>query len=97
MNHAPNVYADITWALGQPTTTAWHLVMAKECRVIDRIFWGTDTVWDDVDMYIKFAEMGINYVQNDLNVILKRCGWPTLTQEEIEGILDKNVRKLLKL
>lgn len=97
MNHAPNVYADITWALGHPTTTAWHLVMAKECHVIDRIFWGTDTVWNDIDMYMKFAKMGINYVQNDLNSILKKCGWPTLTQEEIEGILNQNVRKLLKI
>lgn len=97
MRHAPNVYTDISQLLDRPTLLAWYLTMAKEYGVIDRVFWGSDYVGEDIVEYFKIVQGEITWISNNLNKSLTKSGWPTLTQEEIIGILSTNVRRLLKL
>ena len=47
--------------------------------------------------YFKKVRKETTWIKRDLNNILKRSGWPNLSDEEINGILRENVRKLLKL
>ena len=102
MKHAPNVYTDVCELFSRPTILAWYLMMAKEYGVIDRIIWGSDydIFWyDDYDFsgYVKKVKQETSWIKQDLNKILAKAGWPTLTQQEIEGILGNNARKLLKI
>ncbi len=102
MKHAPNVYTDVCELFPRPTWLAWYLMMAKEYGVIDRVIWGSDydVYWyDDYDFsrYFKKVEDETTWIREDLNKILERSGWPTLTQDEIAGILGGNARRLWKL
>ncbi|HDY86998.1 MAG TPA: hypothetical protein ENH82_02650 [bacterium] len=102
MKHAPNVYTDVCELFTRPTVLAWYLLMAKEYGVIDRIIWGSDydIYWyDDFDFsrYFKKVKEETSWIKYDLNKILQKSGWPTLTQEEINGILYTNAKKMLKL
>ena len=102
MNHAPNVYTDVCELFTRPTVLAWYLMMAKEYGVIDRVIWGSDydIYWyDDFDFsrYFKKVKEETSWIRNDLNKILNKSGWPTISQEEINGILYMNVKKMLKL
>ena len=102
MKHAPNVYTDVCELFTRPTVLAWYLMMAKEYGVIDRVIWGTDydIYWyDDFDFsrYFKKVKEETSWIKHDLNKILQKSGWPTLTQNDINGILYKNAKKLLKL
>lgn len=102
MKHAPNVYTDVCELFYRPTVLAWYLMMAKEYGVIDRVIWGSDydVYWyEDYDFtrYFKKVKKETSWIKKDLNMILRRSGWPTLSQEEIDGILGGNVKKLWKL
>ncbi len=102
MKHAPNVFTDICELFTRPTVLAWYLLMAKEYGVIDRIVWGTDydIYWyDDFDFkkYFKKVKDETSWIKYDLNKILQKSGWDTLTQKEINGILYTNAKKMLKL
>jgi len=97
MKHAPNVYTDIAQLLDRPKLLAWYLAMAKEYGVIDRVLWGSDYVGEDVSEYFKIVQREIIWIRKDLNKTLKQSGWSTLSREEVDGLLTKNVRKLLKL
>jgi len=97
MKHAPNVYTDIAELFSRPILLAWYLTMAKEYGVINRVFWGSDYVGEDVSEYFKKVQREITWIRNNLNETLERSGWPTLSQDEIDGMLSLNVRKLLKL
>jgi len=85
-----NIYADIAHLCIREFLLTWYLVMAKEYRVINRIMFGTDTSCRPPKHYIEFIKVGVNH-------IAKRAGWPTLSREEIDGLLGENSRKLLKL
>ena len=102
MKHAPNVYTDVCELFSRPTVLAWYLMMAKEYGVIDRIIWGTDydVYWyKDYDFtgYFKKVKRETSWIKKDLNVICRRAGWPSPTQDEINGILYANAKKLWKL
>ena len=97
MAHAPNVYADISALMRRPHLLAWNLVMAKEYGVLDRIFYGSDYVGEDAAYYLKLVKQELAWCTSELNEILTRSGWPTLTEEEIEGMLGGNVARFLKL
>ena len=101
MKHAPNVYTDIDELFSRPTVLAWYLAMAKEYGVIDRVIWGSDydvvDGWGTVPGYFRKVQNETTWVKRDLNKVLEKSGWPTLSNEEVNGILEGNVRKLLRL
>ena len=102
IKHAENMYTDVCELFTRPTILAWYIMMAKEYGVIDKIIWGTDydIYWyDDYDFsgYIRKVKKETSWIRNDLNRILAKSGWPTLTQREIDGIVCDNAKRLLKI
>ena len=102
MKRAPNVYTDVSELFARPTLLAWNLVLAKEYGVIDRVIWGSDydVYWhDDWDFscYFRKVQAETDWLRNGANEVLLRCGWPTLTEDEIAGILGANVRRLMRI
>lgn len=97
MAHGPNVHTDVTMLSQRPHMLAWHLTMAYDYGYLDRIFWGTDYVGSDAVAYLERVRVELGFFQNHLNSILKRCGWPTLSSEQIDGLLGGNIRSFLGL
>ena len=67
-----------------------------------RIVWGSDTdiYWhDDWDFshYSRKVERETSWIRNGLNEQLEKSGWPTLTPQEIKGILSDNTKRQLKI
>ncbi|MEM2909652.1 MAG: amidohydrolase family protein [Nitrososphaerota archaeon] len=87
---APNMYMDVS-AMVRPTILTWNLVKAKEYGVIHKLMFGSD--------YPLFGPRKnlVEIIRDKVNQIAERTGWPTLTDEEIEGILWKNALKFLEL
>ena len=102
MKRAPNVYADVSELFDRPAMLAWYITAAREYGVLDRIVWGSDTdlYWyDDWDFsrYSQKVKKETSWLRSGLNRQLESSGWPLLTQEEIDGILGDNARRLLKI
>jgi predicted TIM-barrel fold metal-dependent hydrolase len=102
MKRAEHVYADVSELFNRPTMLAWYLTTAREYGVIERIVWGSDTdiYWhDDWDFshYSAKVERETSWIRSALNDQLESSGWPTLTAEEIEGILGENAKRLLNI
>ncbi len=102
IKHSANMYTDVCELFYRPQILAWYLMMAKEYDVIDRVIWGSDydVFWyDDYDFsgYIKKVQGETGWLQTELNKICERSGWPTLTDEEIDGVVGGNARRLWKL
>ena len=102
MKHAPNVYTDVTELFSRPTTLAWYLMMAKEYGVIERVVWGSDydVLWypeRGLAGYFEKVERETSWLRTEMNQTLSRCGWPTLSQSEVDGILGMNARRFLRL
>ena len=97
MAHGPNVHTDVTMLSKRPHMLAWHLTMAGDYGYLDRIYWGTDYVGEEVEAYLEVVHKEIQFFRHELNPILKGCGWPTLSPKEIEGLLGENVRRFLGL
>lgn len=102
MKHAPNVYMDVTELFRRPTILAWYIMMAKEYGVIERVIWGSDydVYWSDgydTARYFRKVERETSWIERGLNTICRRAGWPTCTQDEINGILHGNAKRLWKL
>ena len=76
---------------------AWHLTMAKEYGFLDRVMWGTDYVGEDADAYLASVAEEVGFYRDRLNPILESCGWPTLSEAEIDGLLGGNARSFLRL
>ena len=74
---------------------AWHLTMAADYGFLDRIFWGTDYVGIDSAEYLERAGKELDFFRNQLNAVLRRCGWPALSAEQIDGLLGENIRRFL--
>ena len=102
MKHAPNMYTDVCELFPRPTWLAWYLMMAKEYGVIDRVVWGSDfdIYWYDdfkFERYFDKVDSETSWIRNDLNRILQKSGWPTMTQKDIDGMLGANAKKLWKV
>ena len=102
MKRAPNVYTDVCELFKRPTLLAWYLVMAKEYGVIDRVIWGSDydVYWHqdwDFSGYFRKVREETGWIQRGANQVLKGCGWPRLTDDEVIGILTNNVKRLKKI
>ncbi len=50
-------------------------------------------------MYDQYANMGgrVQLVKSDMNTMLEQSGWPTLSQDEIGGILRGDVQLFFDL
>ena len=70
----------------------------KEYGVIDRVMFASDYVAHGYDLFSENPtedfKRWIDYVRIDLNRICETSGWPTFTQDEIDGILYKNAARL---
>ena len=102
MARSPNVYTDIAMFIDpyprfsrpRRLLLARNLGMAREYGVLDRVFYGSDYVGDDVDEYVSLLQREISYVTSGLNADIEKQGFPPLTLQETEGLLSRNVLKL---
>jgi len=103
MARSPNVYTDFAMFIdpyfgkGRRLLLARNLAMAREYGVLDRVFYGSDYVGENVDEYIDLLQREIAYINEGLNRDLEAQGYAPLTQREIEGFLFENVLRLWKL
>ena len=103
MARSPNVYTDFAMFIdpyfgkGRRLLLARNLAMAREYGVLDRVFYGSDYVGENVDEYIDLLQREIAYINEWLNRDLEAQGYAPLTQREIEGFLSENVLRLWKL
>lgn len=104
MSRSPNVYTDIAMfidpteeeATGRRLLLARNLGMAREYGVLDRVFYGSDYVGENVNEYVGLLQREIAYIKDGLNRDMEKQGFPPLDQAEMEGLLAKNVLKLWK-
>ncbi|GAG68747.1 unnamed protein product [marine sediment metagenome] len=100
MARSQNVYTDFAMFIapyfgrGRRLLLPRNLSMAREYGVLDRVFYGSDYVGENVDEYINLLEREIAYIKEGLNSNLEAEGYAPLTQQEIEGFLAENVLKL---
>jgi len=102
MARSPKVYTDIAMFIdpyggtGRRLLLARNLGLAREYGVLDRVFYGSDYVGEDLDEYIDLLQREIAYIRNELSQDMERLGYPPLTQHETEGLLSRNVLELWK-
>jgi len=102
MARSPNVYTDIAmfidpyvrFSIPRRLLLAGNLGMAREYGVLDRVFYGSDYVGEEIDEYIRLLQREITYMREGLNRDMEKLGYPPLTQQELEGLLSTNVLKL---
>ena len=105
MARSPNVYTDIAmfidpyvrFGVGRPLLLARNLGMAREYGVLDRVFYGSDYVGEDIAEYTSLLQREITYMREGLNSDMERLGYPPLTQQELEGLFSKNVLKIWEI
>jgi len=105
MARSSNVYTDIAMfidpyestARGRRLLLARNLGMAREYGVLNRVLYGSDYVGENIDEYINLLQREITYIKQGLNTDMEKLGYPPFTQQEMEGLLSKNVLKLWKL
>ena len=97
MAHGPNVHTDVSSLWRRPHILAWYLTMAADFGFLDRIFWGTDYCGSDLEGYLIAVRRELEFYQQELNPVLKRCGWPTLSAVQIDALCRDNVRNFLRL
>jgi len=98
MAHAPNVYTDISAAFFRPRLLARNLLMAKDYRVISKVFYGSDYWYrKDQARWEDRIRSEIQWLQSDLNKIARSEGWPEFDDKEIQGILGQNAARFHRL
>ena len=105
MSRSPNVYTDVAMFVlyppplgtGRRLLLARNLGLAREYGVLDRVFYGSDYVGEDIDEYVARLEREMTHIREGLNGDMERMGYPPLTPQEMEGVLAKNVLRLWKL
>lgn len=102
MARSPNVYTDFAMYIepyfgrGRRLLLARNLAMAREYGVLDRVFYGSDYVGENVDEYIDLLRREIAYIKEGLNKDLIAQGFVPLAPAEIQGFLAENVLRLWK-
>jgi predicted TIM-barrel fold metal-dependent hydrolase len=86
--------SDFVTSKGRHLTLARNLGMAREYGVLDRVFYGSDCLGDNVDDYIDLLSRETAYIREELGADMERLGYPALAQEETEGLLCENVLRL---
>jgi predicted TIM-barrel fold metal-dependent hydrolase len=103
MARSPNIHTDIAMYVspagrsGRPLLLARNLGMAREYGVLDRVFYGSDYVGESLDEYAKLVQREVDHLCRNLGGDMDRLGYPPLTDEELEGLLSKNVLKLWQM
>jgi len=103
MARSPNVYTDFAMFIepyfgrGRRQLLARNLAMAREYGVLDRVFYGSDYVGENVDEYAALLQREIAYIKTGLNHDLEAQGFALLTPQEIQGFLSENVLRLWKV
>ncbi len=95
------VYADLALTYDRPLTLTWNLVKAKELGVLDKLMYASD-YWSAASGAFSEdpgADMRrwIELIRHGINEVAERSGWPTFTDDEIEGILWRNAAQLYDL
>jgi len=99
MARSPNVYTDIAqfiepyYGKVRRLLLSRNLGMAREYGVLDRVFYGTDYVGESVEEYLTLLQRETSYIRQGLSRDMERLGYPAPTQQEIEGLISKNVIK----
>ena len=102
MARSPDVYTDIAmfidpyvrFSIPRRRLLARNLGMAREYGVLDRVFYGSDYVGEDIGEYVSLLRREISYLREGLNRDMEKQGYPALDQEEMQGLLSTNVLKL---
>lgn len=103
MARSPNVYTDFAMFIdpylgkGRRLLLARNLAMAREYGVLERVFYGSDYVGEDVDEYVGLLQRELSYIKEGLNRNLEVQGYAPVTKKEIDGFLCENVKRLWKL
>lgn len=96
-----NLWMDLAMMYHRPYWMTWNLVMAKEMGVIDRVMFASDFVSADCDLFGKNPTEDIlgwvDLIENGMNMICTKAGWPTFTDRELRGILHDNAARLYNL
>jgi len=91
MEHAENIYTDISEIImRRPYVTARNLALAKEYKVIDRVMYGSDYLGSNITEYLNKIEKETDWIKFELNNIIKKFGWPAISDKELDGILLNN-------
>ncbi|MFC1802771.1 amidohydrolase family protein [Thermoproteota archaeon] len=102
MARSPNVYTDIAMFIspiggrGRPLLLARNLGMAREYGVLERVFYGSDYVGEDLDEYAGLVKREVYHLLQKLDRDMESLGYPPLSEEELNGLLRKNVLRLLR-
>ena len=98
MANCPRMYTDLAMLYNRPYQIAEALVKAREYGVLDRVMFASDFVGVSYDLFsssvVETLTSWIDLVKNGLNEINRKCGYPELTQSEIDGILGNNAARL---
>lgn len=102
MARSPDVYTDIAmfidpyvrFSIPRRRLLARNLGMAREYGVLDRVFYGSDYVGEDIGEYVSLLQREISYLREGLSRDMEKQGYPALDQEEMQGLLSTNVLKL---
>ena len=109
MARSPNVYTDIAMFIDPPMAIgldvqfvniprrrllARDLGMAREYGVLNRVFYGSDCCGTSIDDYVSVLQRETAYIVDGLNADMEKLGYPPLTEQEMEGLLSKNVLEL---
>lgn len=103
MARSPNVYTDFAMFIdpylgkGRRLLLARNLAMAREYGVLERVFYGSDYVGEDVDEYVGLLQRELSYIKEGLNRDLEVQGYAPVTKQETDGFLCENVKRLWKL
>lgn len=90
MRKCSNIYTDLSALHLRPLELAWHLVLAKEYNLMNRVMWGTDYPCNNPKKFV-------DWMQKGLNDTVKKCGWPPFSDQEIKQILGENAAEFLGL
>lgn len=98
MANSDHIYTDMSMQYDREMTMAWLLVKAREYGVLNRIMFASDFVSSNNYPFsadpTQEVRKYISKIKTGYNEINKRCGWPLLSEEEIEGILYHNAARL---
>lgn len=97
MCHCENVWTDVSALWWRPHVLAWNLTMARDYGLLERVVWGTDYVGDNVNEWANSVQTETAWLRSDLNLVLEGCGWPTMSEEGLDGLLCRNACRLLQI
>lgn len=107
----PNVYTDISLMIEpfggrqqRRILLGTYLGWAREYGVLDRVMYGTDNPGYNLygeqfsaEAYVSVVKKEVTFILEQLPESMERLGFPTLSQEETQGLLWRNAARFLKI